>query len=102
MTQISISDLSQIVSELIDLDLEQQSSIVTAIDRALDARQIVGGKSLPKPIVAGGIRPAPQPNCNVPILINGTIAVSPNCHPPSNFPIGKIAAPGLPHRGKNS
>jgi hypothetical protein len=102
MAQISISELSQTISELIDLDPEQQSSIVTAIDRALDARQIVGGKSYRPPLVAGGIRPAPQPNCDVPILINSIIAVSPNCHPPSNnFPIGKIAAPGFPHRRKD-
>jgi hypothetical protein len=103
MAQISISELSQTISELIDLDLEQQSSVLTAIDRALDARQIVGGKSYrPSPLVAGGIRPAPKPSHDVPILINGIIAVSPHCNPPvHNFPIGKIAVPVSPRHRKD-
>jgi hypothetical protein len=98
MAQISISELSQTISELIDLDTEQQSLITSAIDRAMDARQIVGGKSTRHlPMVNGRIRPNPKPICcDVPILINGTIAVSPYCHPPSNhFPIGKISKPHL-------
>jgi hypothetical protein len=97
MAQISISELSQTISELIDLDTEQQSLITSAIDRAMDARQIVGGKSTRHlPMVNGRIRPAPRPTCDVPILINGIIAVSPYCDPRSNhFPIGKISKPHL-------
>jgi hypothetical protein len=84
MAQISISELSQSISELIDLDLHEQSLIVDAIDRALDARQIVGGRNAKNK----GYNPT---NCEVPVLINGTIAVPDNCVP--YFPIGKIAAP---------
>jgi hypothetical protein len=78
MAQISISELSQSISELIDLDLHEQSLMVEAIDRALDARQIVGGQGIAS-------------KCKVPILINGIIAVRDDCVP--YFPIGKIAAP---------
>jgi hypothetical protein len=90
---ISISELSHTISELIDLDPQQQSLMASAIDRALDARQIVGGTSVAaNTLVAGGIMPTP-PKCEVPVLINGTIAVPPNCPPrkPRCFPIGKIA-----------
>lgn len=102
MAQISISELSQTISELIDLDPQQQSLMTSAIDRAIDARQVVGGKSLGgTPLLAGGITPAP-PDCEVPVLINGVIAVPPGCGPnPNYFPIGKIAAPKSPRPRRN-
>lgn len=89
MAQISISELSQTISELIDLDLEEQSLMVSAIDRAIDARQIVGGSSSEYRGKLGGAHPNP------PILINGTmVAVDPQPHyTPDYFPIGKIASP---------
>jgi hypothetical protein len=89
MAQISISELSQTISELIDLDLEEQSLMASAIDRAIDARQIVGGSSSEYQGKLGGSQPNP------PILINGImLPVDRPLHPnPDYFPIGKIAIP---------
>jgi hypothetical protein len=83
MAQISISELSQTVSELIDLDLQEQSLIASAIDRALDARQVFGGQTS----TATGDSARPP-------LING-IVIPPDhpIHPPKHFPIGKIPVP---------
>jgi hypothetical protein len=47
MSQISISELSQTISELIDLDADKQSLMTGEIDRAIDTRQIVGGSISP-------------------------------------------------------
>jgi hypothetical protein len=103
MAQISISELSQTISELIDLDLEEQSLIVDAIDRAIDARQIVGGSSTEYEGKLGGSHPNP------PILINGIVMPTSHPYPPDYFPIGKIAGPGYhpqptprhPHRPRH-
>jgi hypothetical protein len=86
MSQISISELSQTISELIDLDADQQSLLGSAIDRAIDARNIVGGTALSggQSLAAGGIMYVPP--CNTPT----TAPCNPNPH---SFPIGKIAGP---------
>jgi hypothetical protein len=88
MAHISISELSQTISELIDLDADQQSVLGSAIDRALDARKVVGGTTSGKldfpPGTVGLIattEPSHQP------LINGLMPS------PDYFPIGKIANP---------
>ncbi len=88
MSQISISELSQTISELIDLDADQQSLMTAAIDRAIDARNIVGGNALTggSYLAAGGISYVPP--CDTPT----TAPCNPNPH---YFPIGKIAAPVL-------
>jgi hypothetical protein len=80
MSNISINELSQTISELIDLDLDQQSLIESAIDRAISAKDITGGRGYrpryhghyPKPIINGKVAYPP--------LINGTI-VNPNPQP---------------------
>jgi hypothetical protein len=84
MSNISIDELSQTISELIDLDLDQRSLIASAVDRAIAAKDITGGGRICPPIingkiacnpplthppiirlcpplVAGGISPAPKP-----------------------------------------
>ncbi len=78
MAYISISELSQTISELIDLDADQQSLLGSAIDRALDARKVVGGQTT--------IGEAPSD----PPLING---IMPGPYTPDYFPIGRIANP---------
>ncbi len=91
MSQISISELSQAISELIDLDTDQQSLMTAAIDRALDARQIVGGAVMAKgrpPMVTGQIATTdPFDQSFTPVIVNGLI------YDPSYFPIGRIANP---------
>lgn len=44
MANISIHDLSITISELVDLDQEQQSAIESALNRAISAKDITGGK----------------------------------------------------------
>jgi hypothetical protein len=78
MSNISINELSQTISELIDLDLDQQSLIESAVDRAIAAKNITGGRGYrpryhghyPTPIINGKIAYPP--------LINGTVV---NPHP---------------------
>ncbi len=74
MPNISINELSHTISELIDLDLEHQSLIESAVNRALAAKDIIGGGAYgyPKPIINGKII-NPHP------IINGTVI---NPHPP--------------------
>jgi hypothetical protein len=46
MANISVRDLSNAISELLDLelvDLDQQSTIELALNRAISAQEIVGG-----------------------------------------------------------
>ncbi len=57
MANISIQDLSNTISELIDLDTEQQSAIESALNRAVSAKDINGGKI--EPILAGFMYPFP-------------------------------------------
>jgi hypothetical protein len=57
MASISINELSQTISELVDLDADQQKLLESAVDRAVSTKDIVGGQSLP--IIAGGITPFP-------------------------------------------
>lgn len=69
MASISINELSQTISELVDLDADQQKLLESAVDRAVSTKDIVGGLSpaiiaggffpVPCPIIAGGIRPFP-------------------------------------------
>jgi hypothetical protein len=56
MANISVRDFSTTISELIDLDLEQQSVIESALNRAISAKDVTGGK-VADPIIAGGIFP---------------------------------------------
>jgi hypothetical protein len=111
MSDISITDLTASYLELIDLDPAQQDLLSSAIDRAVDARNIIGGQKGVQRVnlIAGGIsaptphNPNPNPCSHPPVLINGIIAVDPNCPPqkhpvkgpysPDFFPIGKIANP---------
>jgi hypothetical protein len=72
MANISIEELSQTISELIDLDLDQQSLIASAVDRAISAKDITGGRVC-RPIVNGKVA------CNPP-LIHPPISIRP--HPP--------------------
>jgi hypothetical protein len=73
MSNISINELSRTISELIDLDLDQQSLIEAAVDRAISAKDITGGRGYrprhhghhPTPIINGKIAYPP--------LINGTM-----------------------------
>ena len=73
MSNISINELSQTISELIDLDLDHQSLIESAVNRAIAAKDITGGR---------GYRPRPIHGC--PTITNGKIACPP-------FVTGKIA-----------
>jgi hypothetical protein len=61
MANISIQDLSITISELVDLDLEQQYAIESALNRAISAKDISGGQSVVvRPaILAGFIQPSP-------------------------------------------
>jgi hypothetical protein len=59
MASISINELSLTISELVDLNPDQQSLLTAAVDRAISVNDIVGGRSKPCPIIAGGIRPFP-------------------------------------------
>jgi hypothetical protein len=52
MANISIYDLSITISELVDLDADQQSTIESALNRAISAKDISGGAN---PAIAGGI-----------------------------------------------
>ena len=56
MANISIQDLSITISELIDLDSSEQSTIESAVNRAISAKDISGGK-LVNPLLAGFISP---------------------------------------------
>jgi hypothetical protein len=58
MANISIHDLSITISELVDLDIEQKSAIESALNRAISAKDITGGKLI-DPILAGFIYPVP-------------------------------------------
>jgi hypothetical protein len=111
MSEINIRDLAQAYSELIDLDDDRQQLLQSAIERSIDAREIVGGQGasskskvtkLPNPLIAGGLAPAPSsPPKECPVLINGIVLCDPPNQPPSQpkpqhppfFPIGKIARP---------
>jgi hypothetical protein len=93
MANISIEELSQTISELIDLDLDQQSLLESAVDRAIAAKDITGGRGYhprhpryPTPIINGkiaypplinGTMPSPQPGgitrLDPPIIITGVI-----------------------------
>lgn len=86
MSKISINELSQTISELIDLDLDQQSLLESAVDRAISAKDIVGGRRRyhplpgyhPTPIINGKIgypRPT-HPRPERPLLINGTMVTN--------------------------
>jgi hypothetical protein len=57
MANISIHDLSVTISELVDL--EQQSAIESALNRAISAKDITGGNKVIDPILAGFIYPFP-------------------------------------------
>jgi hypothetical protein len=59
MANISIHDLSITISELVDLDTEQQNAIESALNRAISAKDITGGHKVPVPILAGFIYPLP-------------------------------------------
>lgn len=59
MANISIRDLSSIISELVDLDAEQQSTIESALNRAVSAKDIAGGIGAKPITIAGGIFPMP-------------------------------------------
>jgi hypothetical protein len=93
MSNISINELSRTISELIDLDLDQQNLIASAVDRAISAKDITGGRGFrprhpryPTPIINGkvaypplinGTMPSPQPGgvtrLDPPILVTGMI-----------------------------
>lgn len=45
MANISINELSQTISELVNLDADQQKLIELAVDRAISTKDIVGGLS---------------------------------------------------------
>jgi hypothetical protein len=63
MASISINELSQTISELVDLDADQQSLLESAMDRAISTKDIVGGATpvLGVPtigiVIAGGYFP---------------------------------------------
>jgi hypothetical protein len=59
MANISIHDLSITISELVDLDTEQQNTIESALNRAISAKDITGGNKVIDPILAGFIYPFP-------------------------------------------
>jgi hypothetical protein len=59
MASISINELSQTISELVDLDADQQKLLESAVDRAVSTKDIVGGLS--PAIIAGGFFPVPFP-----------------------------------------
>jgi hypothetical protein len=94
MSTISINELSQTIAELIDLDLYEQSLIQSAVDRAISAKDITGGRGYrprhprhyPTPIINGkvaypplinGTMPSPQPGgvtrLDPPIIVTGVI-----------------------------
>ena len=61
MANISIEDLSFTISEIVDLEPEQQNLIELAVNRVISAKEITGGFSsarLPIPTI-GLIVPAP-------------------------------------------
>jgi hypothetical protein len=58
MANISIHDLSITISELVDLESEQQNAIESALNRAILAKDITGGNKI-VPILAGFIYPLP-------------------------------------------
>jgi hypothetical protein len=64
MANISIKDLSTTISELVDLDLEQQHAIESALNRAVTAKDIAGGFGVPT--IAGGIFPMPTTDDSLP------------------------------------
>lgn len=43
MANISVRDLSVTISELIDLDSAEQSTVESAVNRALSAKEVQGG-----------------------------------------------------------
>jgi hypothetical protein len=62
MANISIEDLSFIISEIVDLEPEQQNLIESAVNRVIAAKDITGGQSFvraPLPEI-GLIFPAPS------------------------------------------
>jgi hypothetical protein len=71
MANISIEDLSLTISELVDLEPDQQNLIESAVNRAISAKDITGGQvqSGPRdrlPILVGLI--VPPPPCNNPTI----------------------------------
>jgi hypothetical protein len=63
MANISIRDLSTTISELLNfelVDLDQQNTIESALDRAISAKDISGGGGVV--IIAGGITPSNPKN----------------------------------------
>jgi hypothetical protein len=66
MASISINELSQTISELVDLDADQQKLLESAVDRVVSTKDIVGGQFFP--IIAGGIFPFPIGKIMPPIL----------------------------------
>jgi hypothetical protein len=63
MANISIEDLSLTISELIDLEPNQQNLLESAVNRAISAKDIVGGQvqSGPRlPILVGLIAQGPN------------------------------------------
>jgi hypothetical protein len=83
MSNISIDELSQTISELIDLDLDQQSLIASAVDRAIAAKDITGGGRICPPIINGKIAcnpPLTHPPISIrlcPPLVAGGISPAP-------------------------
>jgi hypothetical protein len=83
MANISIEELSQTISELIDLDRDQQSLIASAVDRAIAAKDITGGGRICPPIINGKIvcnPPLTHPPISVrpwPPLVAGGISPAP-------------------------
>ena len=59
MDNISIDNLSFTISELVDLDSDQQNLVESAVNRAISAKDIAGGlgQSTHPPIFAGGLLP---------------------------------------------
>jgi hypothetical protein len=88
MANISIDELSLTISELVDLDPEQQTLIESALIRAVSAKDIVGGAYPPQPPTIGG---AMAPGPKLPGPDDGT----PDTPPikPKVF-VGRAAPPG--------
>jgi hypothetical protein len=67
MANISIEDLSLTISELVDLEPEQQNLIESAVNRAISAKDITGGFSVARPPILVGLI-VPLPPCNNPTI----------------------------------
>lgn len=65
MANISIKELSQTISKLVNLDTEQQNLVELAVNRAVSTKEIFGGQAplipndsiVKDPIIAGRIFP---------------------------------------------